>query len=354
MSRRNALGVLAGAAPSIASAPVFAAAPALRPKRTGIGMHSYGFHWRAAKENPASAKFSDAFEFLKYAHQIGAGGVQVTIGAKDSAYAQRIKSFAEEREMYFEAQFTLPKDDTDLSRFETDVRLAREAGATVFRTACLSGRRYETFKSAEEFRDFRERSWKSLVLAEPILKRHRLHVAVENHKDWLVPELLEILRRLGSEWVGVCIDTGNSIALLEDAIEVVEGLAPFVWSTHIKDMGVLECADGFLLSEVPLGDGFLPLKRIVETLRKAKPAVQFNLEMITRDPLRIPCLTGNYWATMEKTPASRLATALSTVKQNISSKPLPKTTGLTLEQQLAFEDGNVRQSLVYAREQLGL
>jgi hypothetical protein len=57
---------------------------------------------------------------------------------------------------------------------------------------------------------------------------------------------------------------------------------------------------------------------------------------------------------MEKTPASRLAGALATVKQNISSKPLPKTTGLTLDRQLAFEDGNVRQSLVYAREQLGL
>jgi 3-oxoisoapionate decarboxylase len=354
MTRRNALSVLAGAAASITSAPLFAAAPALRPKRMGIGMHSYGFHWRAAKENLASAKFGDAFEFLKYAHQIGAGGVQVTIGVKDSAYAQRIKSFAEEHEMYFEAQFTLPKDDTDLSRFETDVRLAREAGATVFRTACLNGRRYETFKSAEEFREFRERSWKSLALAEPILKKRRLHVAVENHKDWLIPELLEILRHLSSEWVGVCIDTGNSIALLEDAIEVVEGFAPFVWSTHIKDMGVQESADGFLLSEVPLGDGFLPLKRIVETLRKAKPAIQFNLEMITRDPLPIPCLTASFWATMENAPAVRLAGALATVKQNISSKPLSKTTGLALDQQLAFEDSNVRQSLVYAREQLGL
>ena len=179
-------------------------------------------------------------------------------------------------------------------------------------------------------------------------------MAVENHKDWLIPELVEILQRLRSDWVGICIDTGNSIALLEDAMEVVEAFAPFVWSTHIKDMGVQESADGFLLSEVPLGDGFLPLKRIVEVVRKANPAVQFNVEMITRDPLRIPCLTGNYWVTMEKTPASQLAGALATVKRNISSKPLPKTTGLTLDQQLTLEDNNVRQSLVYAREQLGL
>lgn len=340
MTRRTALSVLAAAA----SMPVLGA-PGSRAKRMGVGMHSYGFHWRAAK-------FRDALAFLKYAHQIGAGGVQVNIGAKDSAYARRIKGFAEERHLYFEAQFTLPKNDADLSRFETEVRLAREAGATVFRTACLSGRRYETFKSAEEFRDFRERSWKSLVRAEPLLKKHRLRVAVENHKDWLIPELLEIIGRLNSEWLGICIDTGNSIALLEDAMEVAEAFAPFVASTHIKDMGVQECADGFLLSEVPLGDGSLPLQRIIETLRKANPAVQFNLEMITRDPLRVPCLTENYWATMENTSAAQLAGALAAVKQNISAKPLPRTTGLSLDEQLAFEDANVRQSLRYAQDQL--
>jgi 3-oxoisoapionate decarboxylase len=351
MTRRTALGVLAGAVTSLGCAPVFAAA---RARRMGIGMHSYGFHWRAAKENPASVKFRDAFEFLQYAHELGAGGVQVTIGAQEPAYAGRIRSFTEEHEMYFEAQFALPKDEADLARFETDVRLAREAGATVFRTACLSGRRYETFKSMEEFRDFRDRSSRSLALAEPVLKKHRLRVAIENHKDWLIPELLEMVRGLSSEWIGICIDTGNSIALLEDALEVVEAFAPFVASTHIKDMGVQEYADGFLLSEVPLGDGFLPLRRMIGAVQKANPAVQWNLEMITRDPLRVPCLTENYWRTMENAPASRLARALGSIKENISRKPLPKTTGLHLKEQLALEDSNVRQSLRWAREQIAL
>jgi 3-oxoisoapionate decarboxylase len=352
MNRRTALGILAGAATGLACAPLLAAARS--KKRMGIGMHSYGFQWRAAKENPGAAQFSDAFEFLKYAQKLGAGGVQVTLGAQDSAYARRIKGYAEENDLYFEGQFSLPKDESEMARFERDVRLAREAGATVSRTACLSGRRYETFKSAEEFRDFRERSSKSLALAEPILKKHRLRMAVENHKDWLISELLEIVRGLSSEWIGICIDTGNSLALLEDAVEVVEAFAPFVASTHIKDMGVQEAPDGFLLSEVPLGDGFLPLARLVDVVRKANPAVQFNLEMITRDPLRVPCLRETYWRTMENAPASRLAHALGSVKQNISRKPLATTTGLNRKEQLALEDDNVRQSLRYAGEQLGL
>jgi sugar phosphate isomerase/epimerase len=353
MTRRRMLELSAGAAAG-AACPSACAAEGPRPKRLGIGMHSYGFHWKAGKEKHARARFSDALEFLEYAPKLGAGGVQVAIGAKDVDYAQRLRAKTEEQGMYFEAQFALPENESDVARFEDDVRLAREAGATLSRTVCLGGRRYETFKSAEEFRAFRKRSWNSLTFAEPILKRHRLRVAIENHKDWLVTELLDVLHRLNSEWAGVCVDIGNSIALLEEPMEVVEALAPFAFSTHIKDMAVQEMADGFLLSEVPLGEGFLDLKPMIRILLKANSAIQFNLEMITRDPLRIPCLTETYWATMEDAPASRLANALASVKRNKSTKPLPATTGLTFEQQLQFEDANVRQSLKYARDELGL
>lgn len=135
---------------------------------------------------------------------------------------------------------------------------------------------------------------------------------------------------------------------------VVEAYAPFALSTHLKDMGAQPYESGFCLSEVPLGDGYLDLKRIIGVLAKANPAIQFNLEMITRDPLKVPCLTDKFWATMENEPASRLAQMLDTVRKNASPKPLPQTSGLSFEQQLAFEDANVRQSLAHAREHLGL
>jgi len=340
--------MLAASVPAVFAPSVALAADLPPRKRLGIGMHSYGFHWRAARDKSAGAKFSDALEFLRYAKQIGAGGVQVTIGAKDSAYAARLRNEAESSGMYFEAQSTLPKEPADVAQFETDVRLAKEAGAEVMRTALLSGRRYETFDSAEAFQRFREQSWQSLTLAEPILKRHRLRLAVENHKDWLVPELLEWLRRISSEWIGVCVDFGNSIALLEDAMEVVEAYAPFAASTHIKDMAVQEYEDGFLLSEVPLGEGFLDLPKMIAVLLKANPKIQFNLEMITRDPLKIPCLTDKYWLTMRNATAQRLASALALVRQRAARKPLPQTTGLNTEGQLALEDGNVRKSIAHA------
>jgi 3-oxoisoapionate decarboxylase len=342
----SVLGVGIGA---LARCSLVGASAPLRSARLGIGMHSYGVHWRAAKEG-RDVKFHDAATFLDYAHELGAGGVQVAIGDNDLAYARALRTKAERYEMYFEAQFQLPKNDADLPRFERNVRLAREAGATVFRAACLSGRRYETFKSTEEFREFQRNSRRSIALAEPVLKKARLRVAIENHKDWLVPELLEILRRTSSEWVGVCVDTGNSIALMEDAMEVIEGLAPHAFSVHLKDMGFGACADGFLLSE----DGFLPLAKIIGLLRKGNPAVRFNLEMITRDPLRVPCLSAGYWATMPNAPAVRLAQALATAKRYDSKRPLPRTTGLEPAQQLKIEDEHVRASMAFARSQPGL
>jgi 3-oxoisoapionate decarboxylase len=341
----------------VSIASVASSSAATKPasqKRLGIGMHSYGAHWKAAREGQAKARFSGALEFLEYAHQLGAGGVQTSIGNKDSSYAARIRAKAEAGEMYFEGQLALPKDESDLAPFQSELRLAKEAGASVVRTALLSGRRYETFDSAEGFQKFRAQSWQSLTLAEPILKRHRLRLAVENHKDWLVPELLEWLRRLSSEYVGVCVDTGNSIALLEEPMEVVEAYAPFAASTHLKDMGVQAYAEGFLLSEVPLGEGFLDLKRIVAVLQKANSKLQFNLEMITRDPLKVPCLTEKFWATMPAAPAQRLAEALGRVKRSQATQPLPHTTGLNTDEQLRLEDENVRKSLAYAREWLHL
>ena len=352
ITRREALRQV-GCVVGLAAACPALATPGSRAS-VGIGMHSYGFQWRAAKQNPAGAKFHDALTFLQYAHQLGAGGVQVTIGEKDRAYAERIKAETDKHGLYFEAQFQLPKDDTDVGRFERDVRLAGDAGATVFRTACLSGRRYETFKSLEEFQEFAARSRKSLRLAELVLKRHRFRMAVENHKDWLVPELLEIVRKFSSEWVGICVDTGNSIALMEDALSVIEEYAPFAFSVHLKDMAFGEDKDGFLLAEVPLGQGALSIARIVQILRKANPAVRLNLEMITRDPLRIPCLTEAYWATMRGMPASQFARTLGTARQNISRTPLPRLSDLPPEKQLLVEDEHVRASLAFANAELGL
>jgi sugar phosphate isomerase/epimerase len=336
-TRREALAIGLGSAVALA-------ARAETPKaRLGVVIHSYPIR-----------RFTDPLAFLEYCQALGAGGVQTSFGTRDEAYAAKVRAFAEKHKLYVEGSIALPRDRDDVERFAAEVRTAQQCGASVFRTVLMTGRRYEVFGGADAFRTFLERGRQSLALARPIIEKQRLRMAVENHKDLRTPELLEVIKKLDSPWIGVCVDTGNNIALLEAPQETVDLLAPHAFSVHLKDMGVAEYADGFLLSEVPLGTGFLDLPKIIATLRKARPEVRFNLEMITRDPLKVPCLTDKYWATLEEVHGKRLAAALTMVRSHAAKQPLPRVSTLTKEEQLRREDDNVRQCLRHAREKLDL
>ncbi len=309
MTRRQMLGTLAGAMPLLGISTSVFGADTPRRKRLGVCSYSYNIHWKAARDGHPKVRFKDTIEFLEYCHQLGAGGVQIGVGSREADYPKKLRAKAEAYEMYFEGQVSLPQQSSDVDRFDAEIHAASEAGAAVVRTAMLGGRRYETFDSSEAFRQFAEKSWQSLALAEPILKKHRVRLAIENHKDRRVPELLDLLKRISSEYVGVCVDIGNNIALLEEPMAVVEALAPFAFSTHLKDMAVQEYEEGFLLSEVPLGEGFLDLQKMVAVLM---------------------------------------------VRKNAAKKLLPRASGLDLDGQLALEDENVKASFAYARERLGL
>ncbi|MGI9552217.1 MAG: sugar phosphate isomerase/epimerase family protein, partial [Aurantibacter sp.] len=223
----------------------------------------------------------------------------------------------------------------------------------IVRTACLSGRRYETFDNMEDFQKFKKDSIASLHRAEPIIRKHKIKLAVENHKDWRIDEMIKILEGIGSEWVGVTLDTGNNISLLEDPMEVVEKLAPYSFSVHLKDMAVAEYEDGFLLSEVNLGTGYLDIESMIKIIRKHNPDIRFNLEMITRDPLKIPCLTEKYWATFDQISAKELGRYLHHVRTQKSTEPLPKVSDKTEDEQLALEVENNRTSLNHAKQHYG-
>jgi sugar phosphate isomerase/epimerase len=164
------------------------------------------------------------------------------------------------------------------------------------------------------------------------------------------------MKRVGSEWVGVLFDFGNNVSLCEDPMDTMRTLLPYIGACHIKDMAVEEYEDGLLLSEVPLGEGFLDLKGMVATLQKKDPAMPLNLEMITRDPLKIPVFTKKYWATFDDQgsplPGRDLARTLEIVKKNPPKKPLPRTSGLSLEAQLRMEEDFVRRSIEWAKANL--
>lgn len=320
----------------------------------GIVVHSYGARWNSTFESKNYPGFQNALDLINHCHQIGAGGVQVGVNNWSIDFAREVRTARENLGLYLEGSIALPKGTSDLGRFEKEVLAAKEAGATVLRTVCLSGRRYENFQTALDWEIFKSNSLNYIQLAEPIARKYQMKLAVENHKDWLAAELASIIQSLSSEWVGVTLDFGNNLALLEESEEVIQTLARFAFSTHIKDMGVKQTERGFLLSEVPLGTGIVDLKSGIELCKKHNPDITFSLEMITREPLLIPCLEDEYWTTFGDKNEAELQKIINLVNRNEFEGKMPSIQDLDVAQRLKQEEENNLACLRYSKEKLGL
>ncbi len=319
--------------------PLMAQSTKCPPGKLGIATTSYMMAWRP----------KDTYEFLEHCHALGAEGIQSAINGD----LPKIRARAEALGMYIEAMVPMPKGD-DTTAFEQSLKDAQAVGAVALRSACLGTRRYETFNSYEDWTQHVAESHKSIEAAMPVLDRYKIPLGLENHKDWTADELVWLMKRYGTEYFGVCLDFGNNISLLDDSMDTIEKLAPYTVCTHLKDMAVDASDEGFLLSEVLLGNGYLDLPRAISMVKQIRPDMRFSLEMITRDPLRVPCLEDRYWATFRDRNGLCLARTLRFVAQHQSASALPHVSQLAHEQWINTEDTNVAACLKYARENLGV
>jgi sugar phosphate isomerase/epimerase len=319
--------------------PNFGGAPAGFPARS-----------RAAREA------NRPFDFIEHCHSLGMGVVETRL---DYTRPEAVRSFREKIERYHMraiVDFPLPREQGDVANFETAVKTAKEAGVTSLHAA-MTQRRYEQFDSLDAFKKDFARCQRTVALAEPVLRKYQMRLGIENHKGWRAAEQAAWLKRVASEWVGVHFDFGNNVSLCEVPEETLGALLPYIIACHIKDMSVEPYEDGFLLSEVPLGEGLLNLKEMVETIRKKNPTIPFDLEMITREPLKIPVFTDKYWATFDDSysplPGRDLAKVLELVHHR-PKNPLPRTSGLSTEAFLKLEDEMISRSINYAHQNLNL
>ena len=200
--------------------------------------------------------------------------------------------------MFVEYESRLPDHaDDDMSGFENSLSEANAVGASCLRVVSLSGRRYENFKTMDAYLDWKKRTTAVVEKIVPLAEKQKVVLAMENHKDRTADEFVALLKQISSEYYGALIDFGNNISLAEEPMSVVAKLAPYVKSTHLKDMAVQPYDQGFLLAEVVCGEGFLDVKGMVELCRRANPKVHLLLEMITDHTLKVPVRTDEYWAT---------------------------------------------------------
>jgi len=126
-----------------------ATARVLVQQKLGIVVHSYASRWRPKEESSKYPGFKDAAALLEHCASIGAGGIQVMVDGWATDFSNQLRTQREKLGMYIEGSIALPQKAENVDQFEKNIVSAKEAGATVVRTVCLNGRRYENFKTAE-------------------------------------------------------------------------------------------------------------------------------------------------------------------------------------------------------------
>jgi sugar phosphate isomerase/epimerase len=345
----------------LASVPAAALAARIRAEGEGPGMclayTSFAVRMLQGRDIlKSTAAALPASALLDLCVRFGAHGAQIDWSQIESHEPQSLAALKARADRdHLSLELSVPASCLESPQAYADmVKTARALGVTHVRLALLYGRRYESFKTRDEWMAWHAKWVAQLKTMKPVIEAHPLVVGLENHKDHTSVEMAELLHMLDSRSIGVCFDFGNNISLLEEPRQTLEMLAPFVVTTHLKDMAVKPTTDGFELSEVPLGEGLLPLAEMIATLRKHRPDVPMCLEMLTRDPLQVPYKTDRYWIAMDRPSPDALAAFEQHVLSKASATPLPHITGLAPADQIALEDDLVRRSMAYGRDVLKL
>ena len=118
----------------------------------------------------------------------------------------------------------------------------------------------------------------TLPKLEPYVKEYNIKIAVHNHgpedKNFPTPQsVLKIVKNMDPR-CGLCIDVGHTSRTGVNIVESIAEAGPRLLDMHIKDLADPMVRD----SQVPVGDGKLPIPQIFLQLIKMKYGGCVNLE----------------------------------------------------------------------------
>lgn len=142
------------------------------------------------------------------------------------------------------------------------VRIAAELGSPILRTLIIEATGED--EAAALLREI-----------VPDLKAAGVKLAIENHDLFKAAALRRIVERAGSEWIGICLDTANSLGCGEGIEQVLATLAPLVINLHVKDFTArrLPHNKGFIIEGCPAGRGLLDIPALLAGLPSDMSAV---------------------------------------------------------------------------------
>jgi sugar phosphate isomerase/epimerase len=102
----------------------------------------------------------------------------------------------------------------------------------------------------------------------PKLEKNHITLGLENHDRLKAREFAHIIEKVGSRYVGICLDSVNSMGAGEGLEQIVDVLAPYTVNLHIKDFGIQRLTHlmGFQIDGRPAGKGMLNVPWLLEKI----------------------------------------------------------------------------------------
>jgi sugar phosphate isomerase/epimerase len=242
--------------------------------------------------------------------------------------------------------------DANVSEAKTVVQhleIARKLGSPILR--CVGGNLFVR----DEGHDMRELADRAVAILHEACKAAEdlgLKIAMENHADFTVRELLSIADRVESPAFGFTVDTGNLAFDLDDPVRLAGILAPRTLCTHLKNYRILRTPKGLALGNGPLEEGEIDLVSIVRLLGRHNPEIYLNIEIHSQWPLfSLDILDASFFTRHVPPPGDGLAWYLKQAWEKPILREIPDALpdGPTT---WAIERGHLEQSIRWAREKL--
>lgn len=317
-----------------------------------LGLNTYSYRCAAGlwdytpRENAAMG----LDHFLRKAVEMNLDGLHLAdarhLDSLEYGHVSEVRQKADALGLYLE----LGTAGTNPDHLENMVRAAHVLGSTVVCT--FVGKPRPT--SAQEMEQIVSAAAAEIRQVLPVCERYGIGLALENNQDLTTEELLTLLEQIDSRWVGVCFDTGNPLAVLEDPLESARAVASLVKTIHLKDYQLAARPDGFSLLECALGEGVVDLRGVVDLVRSEAPQATLNIET-SAGTHPMPVLEEAYLERFPETPVVALGRTLRLVRdRGVRREPgLGMAEGESEEALLAAEDELVVRSVRWAEAALG-
>jgi sugar phosphate isomerase/epimerase len=262
-----------------------------------LGLHTYTLHhWGLGQNWGVQAdprpKELTLLELMQQAEQWGLDGLHLTgcdLESKDERRLHEVRDAAADHGLYLEYNFS--RDEEFDPRLNDDVedgiRIADELGADLAKLS-LDIRRPRPLYGSDfhpKVMDQLVDVYEEIIEALPVIEETGVRLALENHTETYADEIVWLLEEIDHPQVGACVDTVNSVGVLENPEYAVERMAPYAICNHFCDHRLDRDQFGMRFHGVALGDGDIDLERVYKTLRDDSPAerITFEIEWATGD-----------------------------------------------------------------------